>query len=62
MGIFGRWRRRADLTPKDAALAEAHKATRSLRRRNADAERHRSGKQANPVERMTTNQWIGGGS
>lgn len=50
------------MTPKEAALAEAHKATRSLRRRNADAERHRAGKQANPVETMTPNQWLGSGS
>jgi hypothetical protein len=41
---------------------EARKATASLRRRTAEVERYRAGKQTQPVERMTTNQWIAGGS
>jgi hypothetical protein len=59
MRIFRR--RRAEDT-KESALAEARKATRSLRRRKAEVERYRAGKQAAPVETMTTNQWIAGGS
>ena len=47
-------RRRARGTAKEAALEEARKATASLRRRNAEAERYRAGKQANPVNEITT--------
>jgi hypothetical protein len=56
------FRRRARGTAKEEALAEARKATASLRRRNAEAERYRAGKQANPQEQMTTHQWLAGGS
>jgi hypothetical protein len=59
MGIF---RRRRAGDDKQAALAEARRAIASLRREKAEIERYRAGKQAQPVERMTTNQWIGGGS
>jgi hypothetical protein len=55
------FRRRARLSAKEAALLEARKATASLRRRTAEVERYRAGTQAQPVERMTTNQWIGSG-
>ncbi|WP_439939575.1 hypothetical protein ACS3YM_08230 [Nocardia sp. N13] len=40
-------------TGKEAALAEARKATASLRRRNAEAERYRAGKQADPANEIT---------
>lgn len=56
------FRRRAPDTSKEAALAEARKATARLRRDKAEVERYRAGKQAAPIERMTANQWIAGGS
>ena len=59
MRIFG-GRRRAG-TSKEEALAAARKATAQLRRTQAKARRYRAGKQENPIERMTPNQWIGGG-
>lgn len=40
-------------TSKEAALAEARKATANLRRRNAEAERYRAGKQADPANEIT---------
>jgi hypothetical protein len=55
------FRRRPDEDPKAAALAEARRATARLRRGKAEVERWRAGKQAEPVERMTPNQWLGGG-
>lgn len=56
------FRRRARATSKEAALAEARRATARLRRSKAEVERYRAGKQAQPIERMTTNQCIAGGS
>jgi hypothetical protein len=61
-GAVRLFRRRPAKDPKAAALAEARRATARLRRRSAETERYRAGKQADPVTRMTTNQWIGGGS
>jgi hypothetical protein len=61
-GAVRLFRRRPAEDPKAAALAEARKATARLRRRSAETERYRAGKQADPVTQMTTNQWIGGGS
>lgn len=55
-------RRRSDTTSKASALAAARKATRDLRRTDAKVRRHQAGKQENPTERMTPNQWIAGGS
>lgn len=40
-------------TSKEAALAEARKATANLRRANARAERYRAGKQADPANEIT---------
>jgi hypothetical protein len=45
---------------KEQALADARKATARLRRSNEKARRYQSGKQDNPVEQMTPNQWLGG--
>ncbi len=59
MRIF---RRRSSSPSKEAALTEARKATAKVRRENARAERYRAGKQPNPADKVTTNQWIGGGS
>ncbi|MBS2936731.1 hypothetical protein KDN32_03125 [Nocardioides sp. J2M5] len=59
MGIFRRRRRRA--ATKEEALAEARRAVDSLRRDQADLERYRSGKQSEPADRMTQNQWLGSG-
>jgi hypothetical protein len=53
-------RRRATETSKEQALADARKATARLRRSLLKARRHQSGKQDNPVEQMTPNQWLGG--
>lgn len=50
------------MTEKEAALAEARRATARLRREIDEAERYRASKQTNPATQMTTNQWIGGGS
>lgn len=61
MGIFRRRRRPAG-TEKEAALAEARRATANIRREIEKAERYRASKQPNPVTQMTTDQWIGGGS
>jgi hypothetical protein len=61
-GAVRLFRRRPAEDPKAAALAEARRATARLRRRSAETERYRAGKQADPVRQMTTNQWIGGGS
>lgn len=55
------FRRRTE-TPREAALAEARKATVKTRRENEKAERYRANKQGNPANQMTTNQWIGGGN
>jgi hypothetical protein len=59
MRIF--WRRSAR-TSKEAALAEAREATAQVRREQEKVRRWRSKKQPNPVEKMTTNQWIAGGN
>ncbi|GCD89157.1 hypothetical protein NLS1_11630 [Nocardioides sp. LS1] len=42
-------------------MAAAQKATARLRRSNAKARRYQDGKQPNPVDRMTPNQWAAGG-
>ncbi|WP_125036162.1 hypothetical protein [Nocardioides sp. LS1] len=59
MSIFKR--RRPPRASKEAALAAAQKATARLRRSNAKARRYQDGKQPNPVDRMTPNQWAAGG-
>jgi hypothetical protein len=41
-------------TSKEAALAEARRATANLRRASAKAERYRAGRQADPVNEITT--------
>ena len=46
------FRRRPAETPKVAALAEARKATAKMRRANAKAERHRTGRQGNPAHEI----------
>lgn len=51
--------RRGAVSAKEAALAEARKATARARRENEKAERYRANKQGQPADRMTTNQWIG---
>jgi hypothetical protein len=53
-------RRRATEPSKEQALADARKATARLRRSLLKARRHQTGKQDNPVEEMTPNQWLGG--
>jgi hypothetical protein len=53
-------RRRAAEPSKEQALADARKATARLRRSILKARRHQSGKQDNPVEETTPNQWLGG--
>ena len=55
------FRRRATATSKADAVAEARRATARVRREKAKVERYRARKQADPAERMTTNQWIGSG-
>jgi hypothetical protein len=45
---------------KEQALADARKATAGLRRSLRKARRYQRGKQDNPVEEMTPNQWAGG--
>jgi hypothetical protein len=55
------FRRRPAESDKDAALAEARRATARIRSEKASIERYRAGKQAQPVTRMTSNQWLGGG-
>lgn len=60
MRIF--WGRRSSEKSKEEALAAAREATADVRRTNAKARRYRARKQANPADKMTTNQWIGGGS
>jgi hypothetical protein len=55
-------RRRATEPSKEQALADARKATARLRRSLLKARRHQTGKQDNPVEEMTPNQWLGGTS
>lgn len=55
-------RRRGVESPREAALARARRAAARIRRDQAEVERYRDGKQANPAETMTTNQWLGGGS
>lgn len=59
MRIF---RRRSTATSKEAALAEAREAAASARKEKAKLERYRAKKQAEPADKMTTNQWLGGGS
>jgi hypothetical protein len=53
-------RRRATEPSKERALADARKATARLRRSLLKARRHQSGKQDNPVQEMTPNQYLGG--
>lgn len=55
------FRRKVSASTRAGALAEARQATARLRREKKKLERYRAKKQANPVDRMTTNQWIGGG-
>ncbi|HEX5919561.1 MAG TPA: hypothetical protein VFY76_16985 [Nocardioides sp.] len=55
------FRRRARATSKADALAEARRATARVRRQQEEVERYRARKQADPADRMTTNQWIGSG-
>ncbi len=57
MRIFRR--RRPARTSKEEALAAARKATAQLRRTSTKARRYQDGKQANPADRMTPNQWAG---
>jgi hypothetical protein len=45
---------------KQEALAEARKATARLRRTFRRARRYQSGKQDDPIEQMTPNQYLGG--
>jgi hypothetical protein len=40
---------------------EARKATASLRRRNAEAERYRTGKQDEPAYEIAAGPWVEGG-
>jgi hypothetical protein len=47
--------------PKEQALADARRATARLRRSILKSRRYQSGKQDNPVEQMTPNQYLGGG-
>ena len=54
-------RRRAAEPSKEQALADARKATARLRRSILKGRRYQSGKQDNPVEQMTPNQYLGGG-
>ena len=56
-----RSRRRTPEPSKDQALADARKATARLRRSILKTRRYQSGKQDNPVEQMTPNQYLGGG-
>jgi hypothetical protein len=42
-------------------LADARRATARLRRSILKSRRYQSGKQDNPVEQMTPNQYLGGG-
>ncbi len=42
-------------------MADARKATAGLRRTLRKTRRYQSGKQDNPVEQMTPNQYLGGG-
>ncbi|GAB3025495.1 hypothetical protein GCM10011376_11570 [Nocardioides flavus (ex Wang et al. 2016)] len=58
MNLF---RRRAKASSKEEALAEARKATARLRGEKRSLERYRARKQANPADRMTPHQWLGGG-
>ncbi|GAB2861716.1 hypothetical protein [Nocardioides pacificus] len=55
------FRRRAAATSKAEALAAAREATARARREKRKLERYRAKKQANPADRMTTNQRIGSG-
>jgi len=54
-------RRRATEPSKEEAMADARKATAGLRRTLWKTRRYQSGKQDNPVEQMTPNQYLGGG-
>ena len=59
MSILRRWR--AAEPSKEQALADARKATMRLRRTFLRSRRYQSGKQDNPVDQMTPNQYLGGG-
>jgi hypothetical protein len=54
-------RRREAESTKESALAEAQRATRSLRRKKERAERHRAGKQNDPTYEITGGPWVEGG-
>jgi hypothetical protein len=60
MGIF--LRRRATEPSKEEALSDARKATAGLRKTFWKLRRYEDGKQDNPVEDMTPNQFLGGTS
>ena len=55
MGIF---RRRPAEATKESVLAEARRATKSLRRRNGKAKRNRARGQANPTYEVTGGPWL----
>jgi hypothetical protein len=59
MAIFPR--RGAPEPSNEQALLDARRATARLRRSTLKARRYQSGKQDNPVEQMTPNQYLGGG-
>ena len=52
------FRRRPAEVTKESVLAEARRATTSLRRRNGKAERQRAGKQADPTYEITGGPWL----
>ena len=54
-------RRRVTEPSKAQALADARQATARLRRSILKVRRYQGGKQDNPVDQMTPNQYLGGG-
>ena len=54
-------RRRVTEPSKAQALADARQATARLRRSILKARRYQGGKQDNPVDQMTPNQYLEGG-
>ena len=54
-------RRREAESTRESALAEAQRATKSLRRKAAKAERSRAGKQDDPTYDITGGSWVEGG-
>ncbi len=51
--------RRSKKSSREAALADAATAAAALRRDAAKLRGYQRGKQDNPAEQMTTNQWAG---